>query len=103
MVMLLLEFGAVIDSAADDGRRRMHFAASNPWLLKLLLELGFDPNVRDRDGWAPLHFAAAYGANESAAVLLAAGADPEPRTLADKTPADIAAANGRRWPLEPTA
>lgn len=99
MVLLLREFGAVIDPPEED-RRRMHRAASDPWLLELLLSLGFDPDVRDKDGWTPLHFAAAYGVTASASLLLAAGADPEPRTLAGKTPADIAAANGRRWPLE---
>ena len=45
------------------------------------------------DGWTPLHSTAAYGYRRSAEALLAAGAEPELKSVDGLTAADIARAN----------
>jgi ankyrin repeat protein/catechol 2,3-dioxygenase-like lactoylglutathione lyase family enzyme len=58
------------------GTTGLHLAVCHPGALRLLLEHGADPNVRDvGDNASPLHFAAASGSLESVRVLLDAGAD----------------------------
>jgi ankyrin repeat protein/catechol 2,3-dioxygenase-like lactoylglutathione lyase family enzyme len=58
------------------GGTGLHLAVRHPDALRLLLEHGADPNVRDTgDNASPLHFAAANGELESVRILLDAGAD----------------------------
>jgi ankyrin repeat protein len=58
------------------GSTCLHQAARHPDALRLLIEHGADPNVRDvGDNASPLHFAAANGHLESVRILLDAGAD----------------------------
>jgi hypothetical protein len=45
-------------------------------LINLLINLGCDVNLSDKDGWTPLSVAAFYGHAEVIKALLAAGADP---------------------------
>lgn len=47
--------------------------------VKELLDDGKNPNARQRDGFTPLMIAASNGDTEIAAMLLAKGADPNPR------------------------
>lgn len=97
MATLLLGRGARLDQRDMDGRTRLHRSASGGDAseeLVLLLELGADPNVQDGQGWAPLHFAAAYGYVENVAALLGVGADPALRTSHRLLPLDLAGKNG---------
>lgn len=36
---------------------------------RVLLQAGYDPNVQDKDGWAPLHAAAHWGVEEACRLL----------------------------------
>jgi ankyrin repeat protein len=59
-----------------NGTTGLHAAVRHPAAVRLLIEHGADPNVRDLgDNATPLHFAAASGAIESVRALLGAGAD----------------------------
>ncbi|NXF85101.1 PP12C phosphatase, partial [Eubucco bourcierii] len=46
------------------GASALHVAAAKGYIevMRLLLQAGYDPNVRDKDGWTPLHAAAHWGA-----------------------------------------
>jgi ankyrin repeat protein len=58
------------------GSTGLHLAVRHPAALRLLIDHGADPNVRDfGDNAGPLHFAAASGSLESVRILLDAGAD----------------------------
>jgi ankyrin repeat protein len=60
-------------------------------VVKRLIAAGADVDQADNNGWTPLHLAAANGYLEVAALLLAARANPNPRTRTD-TPAAPAGA-----------
>jgi ankyrin repeat protein len=53
-------------------------------------ELGIDPNLRDHDGYAPLHHAAARGDNATILYLVEQGADPTLIARSGQTTADMA-------------
>jgi ankyrin repeat protein/catechol 2,3-dioxygenase-like lactoylglutathione lyase family enzyme len=58
------------------GTTALHGAVRHAEAVRLLLQHGSDPNVRDAgDNATPLHFAAAHGALDSVRLLLDAGAD----------------------------
>lgn len=46
---------------------------------RLLLQAGYDPDVRDKDGWTPLHAAAHWGVEEACALLAEHLCDMAPR------------------------
>lgn len=50
-------------------------------LLRELLRMGADTDVRENDGWTALHFAAASGAERIVQLLVQAKADCSVRTL----------------------
>ena len=56
----------------------------------LIEELGIDVNVRDADGFAPLHNAAARGDNEMVLYLIERGADPLALSRRGHTTVDMA-------------
>ncbi|MGH7575967.1 MAG: ankyrin repeat domain-containing protein [Longimicrobiales bacterium] len=59
-----------------DGTTGLHLAVPQPDAMRLLLERGADPNVRDEgDNALPLHFAAGGGPIESVRTLLDGGSD----------------------------
>lgn len=94
---VLLAHGARLDEPDEEGRNRLHRAASardDADAVGLLLRLGLDPNGPDGDGWTPLHYAAAYGHGNVVRELLGAGADRAARTTEGKRAADLAATNG---------
>ena len=60
------------------GTAALHRAVAYPEIVRLLIERGADPNVRDvGDNATPLHVAAANKHLESVRILLDAGADPQ--------------------------
>ncbi len=75
--------GAALIAAASQG----HEGA-----VRTLLELGADPDARDERGMGPLH---RVDHAETAALLLAAGADPLAPSAQGKLPAELAAERGR--------
>ncbi len=79
-VRVLLEYGADPDDDADNpfGVRPVHAAgaAHDHETMRLLLEAGADPNLRQKGGFVPLHEAAHSDDVEMARLLLDHGADP---------------------------
>jgi ankyrin repeat protein len=73
----LLAAGAAADRelSRGDGECPLHWAAfgGHTVVLKLMLDTGADPNVRDRWGWTPLHFAAWRGSQTALALLAKVG------------------------------
>ena len=59
-------------------------------LVQALLEGGANPNLKDRKGYTPLHYAANSCALESIHLLLAAGADINAISKRGETPLAIA-------------
>jgi ankyrin repeat protein len=62
--------------------------------LELLLEEGVRLDAQDPRGFGPLHLAALHGLQRTVQALLRAGADPDLRDNADRTPRDIALMRG---------
>jgi ankyrin repeat protein len=99
---LLLDGGLPIDRLDTKGMSLlMHAAASYVWTTKFLLERGADPNLRDRDGWTAIMFAAQtdwHGPRlnrdsiaEVVRLLIKAGADLSLRNMKGERAADILA------------
>uniref|UniRef100_A0A670YZZ3 Protein phosphatase 1 regulatory subunit 12C n=1 Tax=Pseudonaja textilis TaxID=8673 RepID=A0A670YZZ3_PSETE len=53
------------------GATALHVAAAKGYVevMRLLLQAGYDTNVQDKDGWAPLHAAAHWGVEEACRLL----------------------------------
>jgi len=106
LALALVDRGADVFRAEDDGRTPLMLAISHGWLglAGRLLDAGADPQARDRHGRTPLFSAlAAPAAICEAAIkmLLCAGADPEVRASNNETPLGTALARGQsgvqRW------
>lgn len=72
---------------------QQHRSAPGGWLasMKYLVgELGFDPNMRDEDGYTPVHHAAARGDSETIRYLVSQGADVTLLSRRGQTTADMA-------------
>ena len=71
--------GAVWEPGPD-GRTVLHIAAeraSNPAVVSLFLDAGYDPNAAMDGGWTPLHLAVRINENPAvSSALIRAGADP---------------------------
>ena len=77
---LLIERGAEVDAFGRGWMTgtAMHSAVSRlqSEVVRILLEAGANPDVRQSAGWTPLHAAAMNGDLTSVELLLASGADP---------------------------
>ena len=70
-----------------------HRHAPDAWLASvkyLIEELGADPNMRDNDGYTPLHHAASRGDDEMILYLVSKGADVTAVARSGQTVADMA-------------
>ena len=93
LLKLLIDKGAKVTAANEDGMTPLHLAQSAT-AVALLLQHGADINGRAKDGSTPLHAQAAEsadtGALEVIEALLKAGADASLKDNDGKTPLDIA-------------
>lgn len=80
IVELLVHAGAPIDLIDENGLAPLHHAVSGDWgnpdVTSTLLELGANPNSRDRNGNTPLMLSAQRGELRCLEALIEHGADP---------------------------
>jgi ankyrin repeat protein len=90
----LLKAGAPINAPSKNGLKAapLHSAASagHVRIVRLLLDLGSDPNVREQAGYTALHAAAQNGDMDIIRILLLGGADLTLKSDDGKTAMDIA-------------
>ncbi|XP_051632046.1 LOW QUALITY PROTEIN: protein phosphatase 1 regulatory subunit 12C [Manacus candei] len=74
------------------GASALHVAAAKGYIevMRLLLAAGYDPDVRDKDGWTPLHAAAHWGVEEACRLLAEHLCDMAPRNNVGQRPCDLA-------------
>lgn len=95
-VQLLLERGADVNRATDNGRTALMLAAGWGDLATIRAILARNPRIdaRTDDGWTALMFAAARGRPEVVVELVRAGANVRERTRDGQTPLMRAAGSG---------
>ena len=95
---LLIERGAEVDAFGRGWMTgtAMHSAVSrlHADVVRVLLDAGANPNVRQSAGWTPLHAAAMNGDLTSVELLLASGADPAATNEEGRSVADLANDSG---------
>jgi len=95
---LLIERGAEVDAFGRGWMTgtAMHSAVSRLQsdVLRILLDAGANPNVRQSAGWTPLHAAAMNGDLASVELLLASGADPAATNDEGRSVIDLATESG---------
>ena len=72
----------------------------NAAVVRLLLDAGADPNRRNEDGDAPLHYAAGHDTPVALRVLLDAGGDPDARGIDGDTALHRAVHDGNTEAVE---
>lgn len=95
---LLIGRGAEVDAFGRGWMTgtAMHSAVSRLQsdVVRILLEAGANPNVRQSAGWTPLHSSAANGDLASVELLLDAGADPTATNDEGRSVVDLANESG---------
>ena len=96
--VMLIERGAEVDAFGRGWMTgtAMHSAVSRLQsdVVRILLDAGANPNVRQSAGWTPLHAAAMNGDLTSVELLLASGADPTATNEEGRSVADLANESG---------
>ncbi len=83
---------------------QQHRSVPDGWLPAMryfVEELGVDPNLRDMDGFTPIHHSAARGDNETIAYLVEQGADVTLMSRRGQTTADMANSPEQRAQPQP--
>lgn len=97
----LIENGANVNAAANDGTTALHLAVNGPEdSIKALIKANADPNAQDRNGNTPLILAAKWSGEKTVRMLLRAGADYNIKNNAGESAADLCAARGFQDALE---
>ena len=95
---LLVERGAEVDALGRGWMTgtALHSAVSRLQsdVVRILLDAGANPNVRQSAGWTPLHAAAMNGDLASVELLLASGADATAANEEGRSVADLAHESG---------
>ena len=90
----LVKAGANVNSKSNNSLKAAPIqtaaAGRHKKIVKLLLDYGADPNIREQDGMTPLHAAAQNGDEETIRILLYGGADLTIATNNGKTALDLA-------------
>uniref|UniRef100_A0A8W4FI63 Protein phosphatase 1 regulatory subunit n=1 Tax=Sus scrofa TaxID=9823 RepID=A0A8W4FI63_PIG len=70
------------------GASALHVAAAKGYIevMRLLLQAGYDPELRDGDGWTPLHAAAHWGVEDACRLLAEHGGGMDSLTHAVRSP-----------------
>ncbi|KDQ07842.1 hypothetical protein BOTBODRAFT_139514, partial [Botryobasidium botryosum FD-172 SS1] len=93
MVSLLLHERAILNVADDTGATLLHYTSrrSPPSIIRLLLRLGANPHIRDKNGRTPLFDAIFHGTHEqhvseNVAALVEGGAEIDTTDVHGLTP-----------------
>ncbi|XP_036428016.1 LOW QUALITY PROTEIN: protein phosphatase 1 regulatory subunit 16A [Colossoma macropomum] len=92
-IRALIERGADLNAADEQGATLLHIAAANGYLSvgELLLEQRVRVEEKDSDGWTPLHAAACWGQLHMVELLVAHGANLNTKSVLEETPLDVCA------------
>ncbi|XP_037099164.1 protein phosphatase 1 regulatory subunit 12A isoform X3 [Syngnathus acus] len=76
---------------AKSGGTALHVAAAKGYVevLKLLIQAGYDVNIKDYDDWTPLHAAAHWGKEEACRILVENLCDMDVINKMGQTPFDV--------------
>jgi ankyrin repeat protein len=83
IIFLLLDSGALCNTARDEGRTPLHLAAlkdKNGTVIRRMINAGADVNAKDKYGWTPLSCASRNGHLDVVIALMGAGADLNAKT-----------------------
>jgi palmitoyltransferase ZDHHC13/17 len=101
LYFLALKWNVEVDSADQDGRTPLHWAAYKGYVdcVRLLLVLDARYTSPDKEGCTPLHWAAIKGNPEACTVLLQGGATSclEQQDVTGSTPSQLAIEKGHRY------
>ncbi|MDE7193974.1 MAG: ankyrin repeat domain-containing protein, partial [Oscillospiraceae bacterium] len=101
ITLALIENGANVNAAANDGTTPLHLAVRGPEnSVKALVKAGADLNARDNMGNTPLLIACKWCGEKLVRYLLRAGADFNIKNNAGDSVMDLCAAKGFQDALE---
>ncbi|XP_051547122.1 protein phosphatase 1 regulatory subunit 12A isoform X3 [Myxocyprinus asiaticus] len=77
---------------AKSGGTALHVAAAKGYteVLKLLIQAGYDVNIKDYDGWSPFHAAAHWGKEDACRILVESLCDMDIVNKVGQTAFDVA-------------
>ncbi|MGH0139409.1 UNVERIFIED_CONTAM: hypothetical protein FKN15_069295 [Acipenser sinensis] len=88
-IRALIQTGCDLNAQDENGTSLLHIAAANGYqsTAELLLEHKARVEVRDSDGWSPLHAASCWG--QIVELLVANGANLNAKSVLEETPLDV--------------